>query len=171
LEIGFGDGESLIRMARSHPERDYLGIEVHRPGIGRLLMQAEASGLSNLRVMGADAVEVLSQSIDDASFERIQMFFPDPWPKKRHHKRRLIQPDFAALLARKLAPKGYLLLATDWEDYARQMLAVLEATTGLTNAAAGDGFAERPIERPPTKFERRGHRLGHRVRDLVFQRC
>ncbi len=170
LEIGFGDGSSLIAMAQSHPDRDYLGIEVHRPGVGRLLMQAEALGLRNLKVVCADAVEVLSRSIADGAFERVHVFFPDPWPKKRHHKRRLIQPAFAALLIRKLMHGGYLHLATDWEDYARQMLEVLEATPELMNTAPEGGFATRPGERPLTKFERRGQRLGHEAYDILFQR-
>jgi tRNA (guanine-N7-)-methyltransferase len=170
LEIGFGDGEALIAMARRNPDRDYLGIEVHRPGIGRLLIQADALGLWNLKVVCADAVEVLSHSVTDAAFQRVHVFFPDPWPKKRHHKRRLIQPVFAALLTRKLVLGGHLHLATDWEDYAWQMLEVLETTPQLINTAPKGEFAARPGERPLTKFERRGQRLGHGVYDLIFQR-
>lgn len=170
LEIGFGNGESLIAMAQISPDIDFLGIEVHRPGLGHLLIRAEALGLSNLRVMCADAVEVLKHQIPDTSLDRIQIFFPDPWPKKRHHKRRLIQPDFASLLVRKLKPGALLHLATDWEDYALHMLKVLETTGGLVNTAGNSRFAARPDYRPTTKFERRGERLGHRAWDLIFER-
>lgn len=167
LEIGFGNGESLAAQALTQPEVDFLGIEVHRPGIGHLLLEAERLGLANLRVVCADAVEVMERQLPDACLDRIQIFFPDPWPKKRHHKRRLIQPAFAGLLARKLKTGGHLHLATDWEDYARQMLAVLEATPGLR---AGGGRLE-PPGRPPTRFESRGRQLGHAVWDILFERC
>lgn len=170
LEIGFGDGEALATMAHAHPETDYLGIEVHRPGVGHLLLRAQALGLTNLRIICADAVEVLRRQLPDACLDHIQIFFPDPWPKKRHHKRRLIQPDFVALLARKLKSGAHLHLATDWEDYARHILEVLQAADSFINAADADHFARRPSERPLTKFERRGQRLGHEVRDLIFKR-
>lgn len=169
LEIGFGNGESLATMAQARSDADFLGIEVHRPGVGHLLMRIESLGLSNLRVLCVDAVEVLARQLPDASLNRIQVFFPDPWPKHRHHKRRLIQPDFVALLARKLKPGAHLHLATDWEAYALHMLAVLEAAEGFVNTASK--FAERPDYRPLTKFERRGLNLGHAVWDLLFQRC
>ncbi len=168
LEIGFGDGEALIAMAQTHPEMDFLGVEVHRPGVGSLLRQAQAQALNNTRVICADAVEVLTHQLPDACLDRIQIFFPDPWPKKRHHKRRLIQPAFVALLARKLKPRGYLHLATDWEDYAQHMLAVLGASPEFMNTEKG--FAPRPDYRTLTKFERRGQRLGHGTWDLIFQR-
>lgn len=170
LEIGFGNGESLAAMAQAHPHIDYLGIEVHRPGIGHLLIQAEALGLANLRVMCSDAVEALKHQIPDASLDRIQIFFPDPWPKKRHHKRRLIQPSFVALLAQKLKPGASLHLATDWQDYAQHSLKVIEMSGGFVNIAGNGEFFPRPASRPITKFERRGERLGHGVWDLIFER-
>ena len=169
LEIGFGDGESLIAMALAHPEMDYLGVEVHRPGVGHMLLRAEALGLSNLRVMCADAVEVLRQ-LPDESLACIQIFFPDPWPKARHHKRRLIKPSLVALLVPKLKWTGQLHVATDCEDYARSILNVLRAAPELANAVDGDGFAPRPAYRPLTRFERRGRRLGHAVWDVLFAR-
>jgi tRNA (guanine-N7-)-methyltransferase len=170
LEIGFGMGDALAAMAERHPERDYLGIEVHQPGVGALLRALDARGLHNVRVIATDAVEVLQRRVPDSSLDGVYIFFPDPWPKKRHHKRRLVQPPFSALLARKLRAGGQVHLATDWEDYARQMLEVLEATPGLANAAGAGAFAPRPGERPVTKFERRGERLGHQVWDLIFER-
>lgn len=170
LEIGFGDGESLTAMAQAHPEADYLGIEVHRPGVGHALLRAEALELKNLRVMCADAVEVLGKQLPDGCLNQIQIFFPDPWPKARHHKRRLIQPLFVALLVRKLKPSGRLHIATDWKDYAYPILKMLSAVHELTNAAAGGGFAPRPAYRPLTRFERRGQRLGHEVWDVIFER-
>ncbi len=170
LEIGFGAGEALAAMARAHPERDFLGIEVHRPGVGRLLRRLAEENLDNVRVMIADAKEVLAARIPDASLAAVYLFFPDPWPKKRHHKRRLVQPDFAALLSRRLAPGGLIYAATDWEDYAVQMLSVFSRTPGLENAAGAGRFAERPRERPLTRFERRGQALGHRVYDLLFRK-
>ncbi|HHW76252.1 MAG TPA: tRNA (guanosine(46)-N7)-methyltransferase TrmB [Xanthomonadaceae bacterium] len=168
LEIGFGDGESLTAMAAANPGADYLGIEVHRPGIGHLLLRAAELGLTNLRVVCADAVDVLEQHLPDECLDRVQIFFPDPWPKTRHHKRRLIQPPFAALLVRKLKPAGQLHVATDCESYAYFILNVLNATPGLMNAATGNGFAPRPPCRPLTKFEQRGQRLGHNVWDILF---
>jgi tRNA (guanine-N7-)-methyltransferase len=166
LEIGFGNGESLAAMAQAAPERDFIGIEVHRPGVGHLLQRIEALGLGNLRVMCHDAVEVLKHQIPPGSLDTVQIFFPDPWHKKRHHKRRLIQPVFVALLARCLRPGGTLHLATDWEDYARHMLEVLEASPDLRNTA--QRFSSRPHHRPLTRFEQRGQRLGHGVWDVIF---
>ena len=170
VEIGFGNGAALVALAAAHPENDYLGIEVHRPGIGALLRRLVAAGLGNARVMRADAEEVLARNIPDAALSAVYIFFPDPWPKKRHHKRRLIQPEFAELLRRKLQPGGMLHLATDWRDYAEQMLDVLSQTPGFENTAAAGAFAPRPEERPPTRFEERGRRLGHEVYDLCFRR-
>jgi tRNA (guanine-N7-)-methyltransferase len=168
LEIGFGDGETLLTMAQSQPDNDFLGIEVHRPGVGHFLLRAAALGLTNVRVICADVQEVLNY-LPNACLERIQVFFPDPWPKKRHHKRRLIQPEFVAVMTRTLERGGTLHLATDWEEYAHWMLHVLDVCETLHNTAEG-GFAPRPSERPLTKFERRGQRLGHAVWDLIFQR-
>ena len=170
LEIGFGDGESLAAMAAADPQTDYLGIEVHRPGIGHLLLRAAELQLSNLRVLCADAAEVIEQQLPEACFNRIQIFFPDPWPKARHHKRRLIQPSFITLLAHKMRPNGRLLIATDCADYAHSILDSLNATPELRNIVNGDGFAPRPAQRLPTRFEQRGQRLGHTVWDLAFAR-
>lgn len=169
LEIGFGMGDALLEMAERHPENDYLGIEVHRPGVGRLFARLEEKGLRNVRVICADAVEVLRKAIPDASLDVVYLFFPDPWPKKRHHKRRIVQPPFVALLGQKLIHGGVLHMATDWEGYAQHMLAVLSAAPGFVNTAGPGAFTLRPGERPMTKFERRGERLGHPVRDLVFR--
>jgi len=170
LEIGFGNGENLVALAHAHPERNYLGVEVHRPGVGRLLLAVEERQLANVRVICQDAVEVLERRIAAGSLAEILILFPDPWPKKRHHKRRLVQAPFVALLERALAPGGVLRLATDWQPYALEMLAALGAAPGLANLAAGGGFVPRPAERMPTRFERRGVRLGHEVWDLAFSR-
>jgi len=170
LEIGFGNGEALAAMAAAHPQNNYLGIEVHRPGVGMLLRRLEAEGLANVRIACSDARELLEQRIPEGSLSGVYVFFPDPWHKKRHHKRRLVQAAFVALLARKLKPGGLLHLATDWEDYARQMLAVLSTAEGFENTAGQNQFAPRPEARPHTRFERRGQRLGHAVWDLIFRR-
>lgn len=170
LEIGFGNGEALLAMAAAHPERDYLGIEVHRPGVGQLLNGLAAGGLSNVRVIIGDASEFLAQRIADGSLDAVHLFFPDPWPKQRHHKRRLVQPGFAALVRSKLKIDGVWHLATDWEDYAEQMRAVLEAAEGFGNTVGSGCFAPGPGERPRTKFEVRGRRLGHGVWDLRYRR-
>lgn len=170
LEIGFGNGETLAALAAANPQRNYLGIEVHRPGAGHLLRLAEQQGLSNLRVMCADAVEVLERALAPGSVDEILILFADPWHKKRHHKRRLIQPDFVALLASRLRQGGLLHLATDWEPYAQQMLEVLNASPDFDNLAPDHGFAPRPAWRIPTRFERRGERLGHGVWDLGYRR-
>lgn len=168
LEIGFGMGGATAEIAQAHPENDYLGIEVHTPGVGALLKQIGERNLSNLRIIQHDAVEVLQHMTADASLDGIHIYFPDPWHKSKHHKRRLIQPGFVALLAQKLKPDGYLHLATDWENYAEQMLEVLSNETALINTATD--FAPRPDYRPLTKFEQRGLRLGHGVWDLLFRR-
>lgn len=169
LEIGFGAGEALLDFAQRHPEFDCLGIEVHKPGVGHLLLEAEAAALTNLRVIGHDAVEVLQQQLAPGSVELIHIFFPDPWPKKRHHKRRLIQPAFIELLARVLAVGGTLRLATDWEHYALHMREVIDASVSFVNESNA-GFVARNEERPLTRFERRGRRLGHDVWDLSYRR-
>lgn len=170
LEIGFGNGETLAATATSHPENDYLGIEVHRPGAGSLLRRLEAQGLRNVRVMLGDAGEILAQRVADASLTAVHLFFPDPWPKKRHHKRRLVQPDFSALVAHKLALGGCFHLATDWPAYAEHMLTVLSHTEGLVDASGTAQFQKLVAERLSTRFEQRGRKLGHEVRDLVYLR-
>lgn len=162
LEIGFGNGDALARLAAAHPEIDYLGVEVHRPGVGRLLARLEAEGLTNVRVVCADAKEVVARNIPDGSLTAVYVLFPDPWPKKRHHKRRLVQPDFVQLLRRKLALGGMLHLATDWPAYAEHMQAVLRAAEGFAAVSAA--------ARPDTKYEARGRRLGHPVTDLAYAR-
>jgi tRNA (guanine-N7-)-methyltransferase len=170
LEIGFGAGEALLAFAQAHPELDCIGVEVHKPGVGHLLLGAEAAGLKNLRVICHDAVEVLQQQLAPGSIQLIHIFFPDPWHKKRHHKRRLIQPEFVALLARVLAVGGTLRLATDWEHYAMHMREVIDASPLFVNDAPDTGFVARNEERPLTRFERRGQRLGHGVWDLSYRR-
>lgn len=168
LEIGFGMGRTTAEIAAAHPQNNYLGVEVHTPGVGSLLKEIQTRGLDNIRLIQHDAVEVLTHMLADGTLAGIHIYFPDPWPKKRHHKRRLIQSELVALLVRKLAPGGYLHCATDWEDYALQMLEVLNAEAGLKNTA--DGFAPRPQWRPVTKFEQRGLKLGHGVWDLLFEK-
>ncbi|MDT8384469.1 MAG: tRNA (guanosine(46)-N7)-methyltransferase TrmB [Gammaproteobacteria bacterium] len=170
LEIGFGNGASLAEMAASHPDHDYLGIEVHRPGVGNLMRLLGERDLHNVRVICDDAVPILRHRLADACLDRVQLFFPDPWHKKRHHKRRMVSPEFVALIAQKLRPGGIFHLATDWEDYAAQMLAVLEAAPDFRNLAAPGAYSPRPEWRPLTKFEQRGQRLGHGVWDLLFER-
>jgi len=169
LEIGFGNGDALLAAAAAHSERNFLGVEVHRPGVGSLLLKLAAAGLENVRLVMADVNDVLAR-LAPGSLHGIHLFFPDPWPKKRHHKRRLLQPAFARRLRDVLAPGGYLHCATDWEDYAAQMLAVLEQTPDFVNAAGKGAYAERPPSRPVTRFERRGLAEGRVVRDLLFRR-
>lgn len=171
LEIGFGNGEALRFAAGHDRDRDLIGIEVHAPGVGRLLNALAADDARNVRLYHHDAVEVLEHEIADASLDEIRIYFPDPWHKKRHNKRRLIQPGLAALLARKLAIDGRLHLATDWHDYAEQMWDVLDATPGLCNRAGPRGHVPRPPWRPQTHFETRGQKLGHEVWDLMYDRC
>ncbi|TMH19713.1 MAG: tRNA (guanosine(46)-N7)-methyltransferase TrmB [Betaproteobacteria bacterium] len=168
LEIGFGMGETTATIAQEHPENDYLGIEVHTPGVGSLLKRIADLHLENVRIIQHDAVEVVEHMIAPAALAGVHVFFPDPWPKKRHHKRRLIQPAFVALLASRMEPGACVHTCTDWEEYARQMLEVLSAEPALRNTASG--YASRPEARPETKFERRGLALGHRVWDLVFRK-
>jgi tRNA (guanine-N7-)-methyltransferase len=170
LEIGFGNGENLAALAQTHPERDFLGVEVHRPGVGRLLRTLESQHLTNVRVICHDAVEVLAQQIAPQWLQEILIFFPDPWPKKRHHKRRLVQGAFVSLLAERLAHGGVLRIATDWQPYALEMLETLARSAQLRNLAPDDAFVPRPAERAPTRFEQRGTRLGHEVWDLAFRR-
>lgn len=170
LEIGFGNGESLVSLAAEHPERDFLGIEVHRPGVGHLLLRIEELGLRNLRVVCRDAVEVLQHCIAEASLDEVLLYFPDPWPKKRHHKRRIVQPDFVGLVTGRLRPGGVFRMATDWQPYAEHMLAVAGACAALRNDSAAGDYVARPESRPITRFERRGQRLGHGVWDLAFRR-
>jgi tRNA (guanine-N7-)-methyltransferase len=170
LEIGFGMGTSLLQMAEAHPENNYIGIDVHRPGAGNLLHFIAEKNLTNIRVFTEDAVDVLENSIRDASLSAIYVFFPDPWPKKRHQKRRLIQAGFVALLRTKLKEKGILHLATDWEDYGQQMMRILSDASGWENKAGRGQFMPRPEYRPLTKFEERGARLGHGIWDLIFQK-
>lgn len=170
LEIGFGMGKSLVEMAAAEPDKDFIGIEVHRPGIGACLADAEAAGIKNLRVFEHDAVEVLAQCIPDASLARMQLYFPDPWHKSRHHKRRIVQPEFAQKVRQKLAIGGVWHMATDWENYAEHMLEVMSQAEGYKNQSASQDYVPRPDFRPLTKFEQRGHRLGHGVWDLMFER-
>lgn len=169
-EIGFGNGDNLLALAASRPDEDFLGIEVHRPGVGRLLLQLEERALGNVRVICRDAVEVLERYLGGSCLDEILILFPDPWPKKRHHKRRLIQPAFVALLVERLKDGGALRLATDWEPYAVEILATLSVEPRLSNVSPDGGFVTRPTERSPTRFERRGERLGHQVWDLEFRR-
>jgi tRNA (guanine-N7-)-methyltransferase len=169
LEIGFGMGETTAAIAQQHPESDYLGIEVHSPGVGSLLARIAELRLANIRIIQHDAVEVIEHMVAPAALDGVHIFFPDPWPKKRHHKRRLIQPPFLALLASRMKPGAIVHACTDWEDYARQMLEVLSAEPALENTVSG--YADRPDARPQTKFERRGLNLGHRVWDLIFRRA
>ena len=171
LEIGFGNGEHLAALATAHPERDYFGIEVHRPGVGHLLLLASTNNLTNLRASSHDAVEVLRDQIAEGSLDEVLVLFPDPWHKKRHHKRRLIQTPFVELIASRLRQGGVLRLATDWKEYALQMLEVLSAAKTLfTNLSPTGDWMPRPEERAPTRFEKRGARLGHGVWDLAFMR-
>ncbi len=170
LEIGIGNGETLLELAGARPEADFIGVEVHPPGIGHCLLGIESQGLANVRLIAHDAVEVLEKQIPDASLDELLLYFPDPWPKKRHHKRRIVQPPFVTLVAHKLKPGGTFRLATDWAPYAEHMLEVLSASSAFANRALDGRFVPRPASRPLTKFERRGERLGHEVFDLEFRR-
>jgi tRNA (guanine-N7-)-methyltransferase len=170
VEIGFGMGQSLVEMAKASPETNFIGIEVHRAGIGSLVADTYDAGLTNLKVAPYDAVEVFKHCITPGTLSGVQVFFPDPWPKARHHKRRLIQPEFVRTLTKAICINGILHCATDWEDYAEHMLLVLNAEPCLRNQAKAGGFVPRPDMRPLTKFEARGQRLGHGTWDLMFER-
>ena len=170
LEIGFGMGASLVSMAQSNPHQNFLGIEVHAPGVGACLGSAKEAGVENLRVMCHDAVEVLEKMIPDNSLSMVQLFFPDPWHKARHNKRRIVQAPFAELVLRKLKPGGVFHMATDWEAYAEHMLSVMSSVEGYRNQSESNDYVPRPETRPLTKFEQRGQRLGHGVWDLMFER-
>lgn len=170
LEIGIGNGETLLALASADPGTDFLGVEVHPPGIGHCLLGIESGGLTNVRLISHDAVEVLDRQIADGSLDEVLLYFPDPWPKKRHHKRRIVQPAFVELVARKLKPGGRFRGATDWAPYAQHMLDVLGASPLFTNASATGDYVPRPASRPQTRFERRGERLGHEVFDLEFSK-
>jgi tRNA (guanine-N7-)-methyltransferase len=170
FEIGFGMGGSTLEMAVAEPEHDFIGVEVHRPGVGALLNGVLAQNLTNLRVYSYDAMEVLRDCIADASLDRVLLLFPDPWHKARHNKRRIVRPEFAELIRLKLKVGGVLHMATDWQPYAEFMLEIMQVAPGYRNVAPDGGCVERPPERPVTKFERRGERLGHGVWDIKFQR-
>ena len=170
LEIGFGMGKSLLAMAAAEPGKNFIGVEVHRPGVGKLLQEMALQDITNIRVYCDDAVEVLARCIADNSLQRVQIYFPDPWHKKKHNKRRLIQPGFVEKLREKIKPGGALHLATDWEHYAEQMMVVMTAAEGFRNQAQEYCFSPRPDFRPVTKFEQRGERLGHGVWDLLFEK-
>ncbi len=170
FEIGFGMGHSTLEMAAASPEQDFIGVEVHRPGVGALLNGLMTQNLSNMRVYSCDAMDVLRNCVADASLDRVLLFFPDPWHKAKHNKRRIVQPAFAELVRQKLKVGGVLHMATDWQPYAEYMLEVMNAAPGYHNQAEDGQYVPRPTERPTTKFERRGERLGHGVWDLKFQR-
>ena len=170
LEIGFGMGASLVAMAKAAPEKNFIGIEVHRPGVGACLSAAEEAGVTNLRLFCHDAVEVLEQMIPEQSIDTLQLFFPDPLHKSRHHKRRIVQPAFVQMLRPRLKIGGLFHMATDWQNYAEHMLEVMQVAEGFSNTSEFGDYVPRPESRPLTKFEQRGHRLGHGVWDLVFQR-
>jgi len=170
LEIGFGMGSSLVEQAAADSNRNYIGIEVHRPGVGALLLKMQERQVSNIRVISFDAIDVLNNMIPDHSIELLQLFFPDPWHKRRHHKRRIVNPEFLSLLHKKVTTDGHLHFATDWQDYAKHMLKVLQTENGWRNCSSSDDYIPRPENRPLTKFEKRGEKLGHGVWDLMFQR-
>ncbi len=170
VEIGFGNGSSLAAMAEANPELNYLGVEVHRPGIGHLMLLLEEKGIKNVKIYHHDAIEILEQKIPDHSVSGIHLFFPDPWHKRRHHKRRIVRPSFIELLNSKLKSAGYFHAATDWEHYAAEMLKTLSASNTLVNMSEDNKYCQRPDYRPLTKFENRGIRLGHGVWDLIFKK-
>ena len=171
VEIGFGNGESLAKMAAANPDKDYIGIEVHKPGVGHLLMLLNQQGLNNVRIYCHDAIEIMEHKIADNSLAGVHLFFPDPWPKKKHHKRRIVRPGFVDLLVKKLKPEGYFHAATDWKNYAEAMLAVMSEVSGLRNTSSSNDYCDCPEYRPLTKFEQRGLRLGHGVWDLIFRKA
>jgi tRNA (guanine-N7-)-methyltransferase len=170
LEIGFGNGEALTQIAARHPEEDFLGVEVHTPGVGHLMLKLAEQESDNVRILQTDAMELLRHHLPQACLSRVQLYFPDPWHKRRHHKRRIVQQSFADLIQRALKPGGVIHMATDWEDYAQQMMTVFTHHSGFRNQAGKGNFSPRPQTRPMTKFEQRGQRLGHGVWDLLFER-
>ena len=170
MEIGYGDGETLVAQANAHPDQNFLGVEIYAPGVGHMLISIKRETLSNVRLIREDAVDVLTYQITLASLDSVNLFFPDPWPKKKHHKRRIVQPGFARLVASRLKPGGRFHLATDWVPYAEHMLEVLSSCEYLDNCSASNNYIERPDTRPQSKFEQRGQKLGHEVRDLMFVR-
>jgi tRNA (guanine-N7-)-methyltransferase len=170
IEIGFGTGDSLAKTAAANPENDYIGIEVHKPGVGHLMLLLDQQGLPNVRIYCHDAIDIIENKISDNSLAGVHLFFPDPWPKQKHHKRRIVRPSFVELLVRKLQPEGYFHAATDWHNYAENMLKILSAGVNLSNANPKGDYCERPEYRPLTRFEQRGMRLGHGVWDLIFKK-
>lgn len=170
MEIGFGMGEGTLAYAQQNPQKDIIGVEVHEPGVGALMHNLEKAELKNVRIYSTDAIEVLREAIAPGTLEALHLFFPDPWPKKRHHKRRIVQPEFLALVASRLKPGGRIHMATDWQAYAEWMLEMLTDMPGMTNLSQQGDYIERPDYRPETRFERRGHRLGHGVWDLLFEK-
>ena len=170
MEIGYGDGETLVAQANAHPDQNFVGVEIYAPGVGHILISIKRENLSNVRLIREDAVDVLTYQITLASLDSVNLFFPDPWPKKKHHKRRIVQPGFARLVASRLKPGGRFHLATDWVPYAEHMLEVLSSCEYLDNCSASNNYVERPDTRPRSKFEQRGQKLGHEVRDLLFVR-
>lgn len=170
LDIGFGDGEALLEMAQKNPQQNFIGVEVHQPGIGHLLLQIHRYNLTNVKVFCVDALDVLNKAISDQSLAKICLFFPDPWPKKKHHKRRIVQPSFVSLVANKLQTNGIFHYATDWQEYANDALTKLELSLALTNIAGQGNFSSGAPQRPETKFEKRARRLGHGVWDIIVQK-
>ena len=170
MEIGFGNGDATWQMAQAHPAENYLGVEVHQPGVGHLLLKMKQHGITNLRIANDDAVEFLRRRVPEKSLDGVRIYFPDPWPKKRHHKRRLIQSSLIELLASRMCPGALLHLATDWEPYAEHILEVMRSSDGFVNLSPSGDYCDQPEWRPQTKYERRGERLGHQVRDLLFRR-
>lgn len=170
LEVGFGNGETLVQQAADHPERDFIGIEVHEPGVGHCLLKARDNEIQNLRLSKHDAIEVLTQQIPLDSLSRVNLYFPDPWPKKRHHKRRIVQPEFLNLVADRLIDRGTLNIATDWANYAEHIDEILSGFDRFTCSARHEHDGEQPLDRPRTKFERRGLRKGHRIFDWCFEK-
>lgn len=170
VEIGFGTGDCLAKIAAANPDNDYIGIEVHRPGVGHLMLLLDQQGLSNVRIYCHDAIDIIEHKIPDNSLTGVHLFFPDPWPKNRHHKRRIVRAEFVELLTKKLKPNGYFHAATDWQNYAENMLKVLSSAVGINNASSQGNYCDRPEYRPLTRFEQRGIRLGHGVWDLIFRK-
>jgi tRNA (guanine-N7-)-methyltransferase len=170
IEIGFGNGDSLAHIAALNPDKDYIGIEVHRPGVGHLILKLEQNGINNVRIYCHDAIEIFEQRIIDSSLDAVHLFFPDPWPKKKHHKRRIVRSSFVEIIIKKLNSNGYFHAATDWEHYAETMLELLLANSGLVNTSTVGEFCDRPDYRTLTMFEKRGMQLGHGVWDLIFRK-